>query len=128
LETHRGIVILASNFPQNIDDAFARRIDIAVEFTLPDAAARMRLWRQLTPIEAKADIDCELLGRQFTLSGGAIRNCIVTAAFLAAQEGITIGTVHCVRAVAQEYEKSGKALTRMEFGDTFRQLRPRAER
>ncbi|MCX7289001.1 MAG: AAA family ATPase [Rhodobacterales bacterium] len=75
LETHRGIVILASNHPQNIDEAFTRRIDVTVAFPLPDADTRARLWRALLPPEAMADIDAATLGRQFALSGGSIRNC-----------------------------------------------------
>ena len=38
LETHRGIVILATNHPQNIDEAFARRID--PDGGVPDAQCR----------------------------------------------------------------------------------------
>ena len=125
LEAHRGIVILASNLPQNIDEAFARRIDATVEFPLPDAAHRRRLWLRLLPPEAGAEIDAELLGDRFELSGGAIRNCLLTAAFLAAEEGTAIGTEHCVRAVAQEYEKTGRPLTRADFGSAFSGLRPR---
>jgi len=125
LETHRGIVVLASNFPQNIDDAFARRIDVTVEFPMPDADHRRLLWERLLPPEAKADIDAGLLGGRFELSGGAIRNCLLTAAFLAAADGVPIGTEHCLRAVAQEYEKTGRPLSRAEFGSAFGGLRPR---
>lgn len=128
LETHRGIVILASNHPQNIDEAFTRRIDVTVSFPMPDAETRKRLWQTLLPPEAGASIDTETLGRQFDLSGGAIRNCLVTAAFLAAGEGGRLTTDHCLRAVAQEYEKSGRPLTRTEFGDAFSGLRLRRGR
>lgn len=128
LETHRGIVILASNNPQNIDEAFTRRIDVTVAFPLPDADTRARLWAALLPPEAMAEIDHITLGRQFELSGGSIRNCLVTAAFLAAEEGVTLATEHCTRAVAQEYEKSGRPLTRTEFGDAFSSLRLRRGR
>lgn len=123
LELHRGVVILASNHPQNIDDAFTRRIDLRVEFGLPDAEARVRLWARLLPPEAGAEIDTEMLGQSFELSGGAIRNCLITAAFLAAEEGVRIGMAHCLRAVALEYEKSGRPLTRAEFGAAYPRLR-----
>ena len=128
LESHRGIVILATNHPQNIDEAFTRRIDVTVAFPLPDAETRQRLWLALLPPEAQAEIDVETLGRQFELSGGAIRNCLVTAAFLAAEEGVGLQTDHCLRAVAQEYEKSGRPLTRTEFGEAFTTLRLRRGR
>lgn len=125
MESHRGVVMMSSNHPQNIDDAFTRRIDVIVEFTLPDAALRQALWRQLMPAEAGAEVDCALLGDGFELSGGSIRNCLVTAAFLAAEARVRIGTDHCIQAVAMEYEKISKPLTRAEFGDAYAALRSR---
>ncbi|ARE41814.1 Cell division protein FtsH [Rhodovulum sp. P5] len=125
LEIHRGIVFLASNYPQNIDEAFTRRIDLTVEFPMPDAGLRSALWQRLLPPAAGAEIDADRLGRQFELSGGSIRNCLVTAAFLAAEDGAErIETRHCLMAVAQEYEKTGRPLTRADFGEAFLQLRP----
>ena len=119
LETHRGVVILASNYPQNIDEAFARRIDIGIEFPMPDATMRSALWRGLMPPEAEAAIDADALGARFEISGGAIRNCLLGAAFAAAREGGMIETRHCVAAVAEEYRKTGRPLTRAEFGEAF---------
>lgn len=123
LETHRGVVFLATNHPQNIDEAFMRRIDLRVDFVLPDAEERRRLWAGLTPREAGAEIDAERLGRSFELSGGAIRNALLTAAFLAADAGERIDTRHCLTAVAMEYEKMGRPLTRQAFGESWAQVR-----
>ncbi len=125
MESHRGVVMMSSNYPQNIDEAFTRRIDVMVEFSMPDASLRKILWRQLMPSEASAEMDCELLGERFELSGGSIRNCLVSAAFLAAEARDRITTGHCVQAVAMEYEKIGKPLTRAEFGDAYSALRSR---
>lgn len=123
LEVHRGVVMMASNFPQNIDDAFSRRIDVRVEFPMPDAHARAELWARLLPARAEAAIDCAALGQRFELSGGTIRNALLAAAFDAAAEGGPITTGHCLRAVAREYEKQGKPLTRADFGEAFVALR-----
>ncbi|MFZ5961660.1 ATP-binding protein [Thalassococcus sp. BH17M4-6] len=125
MEAHRGIVMMSSNHPQNIDEAFMRRIDIAIEYALPDAALRMALWQRLMPPEAAAEIDAVRLGERFELTGGSIRNCLVTAAFLASEAGERITTDHCVRAVALEYEKTRRPLTRAEFGDAYPALRAR---
>ena len=43
IEEFSGVVILATNFRQNIDDAFQRRIHVVVEFPSPDAASRREL-------------------------------------------------------------------------------------
>ena len=45
MEDHDGVVILATNLAQNIDDAFSRRMQFVVEFPVPDAASREALWR-----------------------------------------------------------------------------------
>ena len=44
-------------------------------------------------------------------------------AFLAAEVAARIGMAHCLRAVALEYEKSGRPLTRAEFGAAYPRLR-----
>jgi SpoVK/Ycf46/Vps4 family AAA+-type ATPase len=117
MEAYPGVVILATNFKQNIDDAFVRRLDFVVDFPFPEAEDRRRIWRLLLPDEAPVgdDIDLEFLATQFKLSGGAIRNCSLTAAFQAADEGRPIGMRHLVRAVAQEYGKQGRLTLEADF-------------
>ena len=48
-----GLVVLTSNLRQNIDAAFLRRMDFVVEFALPDAGHRARLWRLHLPERAR---------------------------------------------------------------------------
>src|SRR5262249_27279958 len=76
LEEFDGIVVLATNLPKNVDDAFARRIGHAIEFPFPDARLRERLWRSIFPsaVPLAADIDLRFLAQQFELSGGNVRN------------------------------------------------------
>ncbi len=121
METFDGLAILATNFAQNLDDAFSRRIDIIVEFPAPGPDDRAALWQRLMPPEAPRadDIDTGFLARQFELPGGAIRNCLLTAAFEAASTDAAIGMEHLIKAVAAEYEKLGKPLTRSAFGPFF---------
>jgi hypothetical protein len=110
MEAHSGAVILATNFRRNIDDAFLRRLDFVIDFPFPEPHDRERLWRGMVPAEAPlgADVDFAQLARRFTLSGGAIRNCTLAAAFLAAEEGSTIDMAHLIRAVGVEYAKLGR--------------------
>lgn len=49
LERYDGNVILATNFPESIDSAIARRIAYHIHFDLPDESARLKLWRALWP-------------------------------------------------------------------------------
>ena len=61
------------------------------------------------------DLDLEFLAQNFKLSGGAIRNCSLSAAFLAADDGGVIEMRHLVRAVAQEYGKQGRLTLEADF-------------
>ncbi len=117
MEVYPGAVILATNFKQNIDEAFIRRLDFVVDFPFPEAAHRSRIWRLLLPAEAPVadDVDLDFLATQFRLSGGAIRNCSLAAAFQAADEDVPIAMRHLVRAVAQEYGKQGRLTLEADF-------------
>ncbi|MFN0030030.1 MAG: ATP-binding protein [Acidimicrobiales bacterium] len=117
IEAYDGVAILTTNLMNNIDHAFLRRVDVAVEFTLPDEAERRALWAGGFPPRApQADLDIDLLARQFRLPGAAIHNVALTAAFLAAEAGseITMGLV--VAALDREYAKLGRLRTPEEFG------------
>src|SRR5258706_7603003 len=74
MEDHDGVVILATNLSKNMDDAFSRRMHYVVEFPLPNAVHRERLWRGMFPPEAPLapDVDFKFLADQFPLSGGDI--------------------------------------------------------
>ena len=53
MEQFEGLAILTTNLRANVDEAFLRRIDVLVEFPLPDTESRARLWAmQLTPAAA----------------------------------------------------------------------------
>ena len=118
IEEFDGLVILASNLRKNIDEAFFRRMHFAVEFPFPDAAYRYRIWQQHIPPEAPLadDIDFNFLANRCALTGGNIRNIVVNAAFLAAENSGVIHMEHVVRAIRREYEKIGKMCTEAEFG------------
>jgi hypothetical protein len=110
MEAYSGAVLLATNYRRNIDEAFLRRLDLAVEFPFPDAADRVHIWNRLLPASAPiaADVDVGALAARFELSGGSIRNCSVAAAFMAADDGGEIEMAHLVRAVGGEYRKNGR--------------------
>jgi ATPase family associated with various cellular activities (AAA)/Winged helix domain, variant len=117
MEGYAGAVILATNFRRNIDDAFVRRLDFVIDFPFPEADDRRRIWGLLLPAEAPlgADIDLDFLAQRFKLSGGAIRNCSLSAAFQAADDGGVIEMRHLIRAVALEYGKQGRLTLEADF-------------
>jgi AAA+ superfamily predicted ATPase len=118
LESYDGVVVMATNFEKNIDDAFLRRIHTRVDFAVPGPVERAQIWRNHlqhgAPLDADVDIDD--LARRFDLAGGAIRNASVHAAFLAAAEAGSITQERLVRGMAREYRKLGRLLNKDDFG------------
>ena len=117
MEDHDGVVILATNLSKNMDDAFSRRVHYVVEFPLPNAVHRERLWRGMFPPEAPLgdDVDFKFLAEQFPLPGGDIRNIVLSAAFLAAQDASSIHMRHLVPALGRLMVKKGKVPSSTEF-------------
>jgi hypothetical protein len=118
IEEHEGLVILTSNLPRNMDEAFARRIGHSLAFTLPDMPGRLKLWRRAIPERARVagDVDFASLAETFELSGGDIRNASLAAAYLAAAANEPIGMKHLLRAIERELEKAGRTPIAADFG------------
>jgi SpoVK/Ycf46/Vps4 family AAA+-type ATPase len=112
METFDGVAILTTNLRANIDDAFTRRLDIVVDFPMPDDAARLALWQRCLapPAPTLGDLDLESYARSFPLSGGNIRSAAITAAYLAAGSDSPIDDSHVLAAIQQEYRKMGRLL------------------
>jgi len=110
LERFTGICLLTTNHEAAIDEAFRRRIAVHVRFPLPDADERERLWRVMLPERAPVAAELRLgeLARRYVMSGGHIRNAVVRAAFLAADEGSSITAELLAHAAQLEYEAMGK--------------------
>jgi hypothetical protein len=55
-------------------------------------------------------IDLDALARDYDISGGEIRNSVLSAAFIAAGEGVPIGLRHLKRGLRRELLKTGRVL------------------
>jgi ATPase family protein associated with various cellular activities (AAA) len=120
LESYQGLVVMATNLQRNIDDAFLRRISVAVDFEPPDEPQRRRLWRQAIPASAPVGgLDFDFLARQFRVTGGTIRNAVLGAAFLAAGENGSVTMERIALAMKREFQKLGRLRTESEFGRYF---------
>jgi SpoVK/Ycf46/Vps4 family AAA+-type ATPase len=121
MESFDGIAVLATNLRANLDDAFTRRIDVIVDFPLPDADLRRGLWDRCLggAVPRSSDVDLDFLAASFELAGGHIRSAAVTAAYLAAAAGHVVGMVELIGAVAREYRKLGRLVGEREFGRYF---------
>ena len=118
LEAYDGIVILSTNYMNNIDPAFIRRIRYVINFRMPDENERKEIWRKTIPEECPVGmIDFDFLSHQFELSGSDIKNAVLTAVFYAATEDTPLGMKHLVYAIRNEYVKKGKLIFASEFGE-----------
>jgi ATPase family associated with various cellular activities (AAA) len=126
MELFEGIAILATNLRSNLDEAFARRLDVLVDFPEPEEEDRLRLWQHCLGTAAPRDesLDLDFLARAFRISGGNIRNIVVSAAYAAAEEGVPISMGHLARATQREYRKLGRMVVESEFGRYFEIVRP----
>ncbi len=121
MDTFEGLAVLTTNLRSNIDEAFARRLDVIVDFPMPEDADRRRLWElHLGPSVPRADdIDLDFLARSFRIAGGNIRNVALGAAYLAADDDRAVSMVDLVRATEREYRKLGRLCVESEFGPYF---------
>ena len=118
LESYEGIVILATNLAEQIDDAFKRRIRFMIPFRFPDVDTRRILWKSLIPETAPVEegTDLDFFAERFELSGSQIKEIIVNAAFIAVSEGRVLDNEAIKESLTLNYAKYGKQLTREDFG------------
>lgn len=115
LESFRGLAVLTTNFKENLDQAFLRRIRFHIEFPFPDRSIRQRLWRAAFPTATPlGDIDFEGLSR-LSLTGGHIRNIALNAAFQAASDGSVVRMHHIANSARGEFRKSEKPIPEGEL-------------
>jgi SpoVK/Ycf46/Vps4 family AAA+-type ATPase len=110
MEEYDGVVIMATNLSENMDEAFTRRVRFIVEFPFPDEANCLRIWQTHFPPDAPLSpgIDYSYLARELRLPGGNIKNIVISAAFLAAENGDPVGMEHILHSTRREYQKMGK--------------------
>ena len=118
VEEYKGVSILATNYYNNFDSAFVRRLTYAVHFENPDEQTRYRLWTTTLPPQAPfaKNIDFHFLAEHFELTGSNIKAILYSAAYMGAADGGVITVGHIVRAMKYEYEKLGKMYQKGDFG------------
>ncbi len=117
MEAYDGVAILATNLRANLDEAFTRRLQFAVDFPFPEEDHRLRIWETLFPtsVPCDSDLDFGLLARRFKLAGGNIRNVIVNAAYLAAADGGQVTMGHLLHGVRRELQKMGRLVNEADM-------------
>ena len=114
IEYHHGLVVLATNFKSNIDDAFARRFQAHIYFPPPKYNERLLLWKKALPEVTTLEADTELsaLARQYELTGAQILNVVQYACLQAlARNETIIRRQDLLQGIQKEYGKEGKIVS-----------------
>ncbi|MFN9388977.1 MAG: ATP-binding protein, partial [Betaproteobacteria bacterium] len=108
VESFGGILLVTTNAGDRIDGAFARRMDVVVDFPLPQPDERLAIWSLHLP--AAHAVDDGLLwdvAQRCALSGGQIRNAALHATLLALDRDSPLGDEDLLAAIRREYRKAG---------------------
>ena len=111
VEDYAGVVILASNFQSNIDDAFMRRFQTIIYFPMPKPADRLRLWNEGFSDQTELDprINLNDFAAEYEISGGGIMNVIRYATLMALNKDTrTIAYDDLLNGIRNEFTKEGK--------------------
>lgn len=123
LEQYEGIVIVTTNAGKRIDSAFLRRLDVIIDFALPEAVERRELWRCHLPANhAITPTLFEAVVQRCALSGGQIRNAALYTTLLALDSTEGTGDMHLQEALRREYRKAGAAYPLHDRATTPTQL------
>ncbi|MBO9731369.1 MAG: ATP-binding protein [Chitinophaga sp.] len=112
IEEHPGLVILATNFRNNMDQAFIRRFQTVVPFNPPNEQESLVLWNNTMPanIPWSEDISLQELARKYELTGASILNIVQSASIRALSEDRPIDTQDLLEGIQHEYYKNGKSV------------------
>lgn len=117
IEEYEGVTILATNYRQNFDEAFNRRLTATIMFPFPDEESRLAIWqRSIPPALLSPELDLTRLSTRFEFTGSAIKNVVLFAAFLAAARGEEALSMDLIlEGVREEYKKQGKVVSMEEL-------------
>lgn len=111
IEDFPGLVILATNMKDNIDEAFSRRFQSMVYFPNPDSDTRYTLWEKSLPSDFTLEetIDLHEIADEYEVSGGVIINIVRYCVLMALNRGEKV--IHdedLEIGIMKELKKSGK--------------------
>ncbi|HVZ42076.1 MAG TPA: ATP-binding protein [Candidatus Kapabacteria bacterium] len=114
IEEFNGVVILASNFKSNMDDAFLRRFHSIVSFPMPRPAERRRIWQSAFSSKAVLEpgLDLTRIADRHEVSGGTVMNVVRYASLKAlSRNTVTITLADVEEGLRREFLKEGKTMS-----------------
>ena len=114
IEDYPGLLILASNFKNNIDSAFVRRFHTTVYFPVPDNKERLALWKKSMPstMEIEPAVRLDELSNKYEITGAAILNVMHYAMLkaIAAKDDL-IRQKDIIEGIRREMRKTERTMT-----------------
>lgn len=110
LNDYSGVVIFTTNFIQNFDPAFIRRIRYQIKFDLPNEELRRKLWQMYIPRQMPTNIDFDKIAKKYEgISGSDISNAVFSAATKAARSNQSIVDGHFFEDAIEQVIQAKKA-------------------
>ncbi len=113
IEDFPGMIVLATNLKANIDEAFGRRFQSMIYFSMPGPEQRFRLWQQAFPsnVQLEEKLNLEEIAKKHELAGGAIINVSRYSCLMALKRNsTTILHKDVVNGIRKEFGKEGKTV------------------
>ena len=113
IEDFPGVVILATNLKANMDEAFTRRFQAMIHFTMPQAPERLLLWQNAfaSSCELEDDVDLKKLAQDHELAGGAIINVLRYCALSAvARNSRRVSRDEILAGIRREFRKDNRTI------------------
>lgn len=109
VEDYPGLIVLASNYKNNMDNAFLRRFNAIIHFPVPGLEERICLWKNALPDNFSYDFNIKQIAAAYELSGAAIVNVIHYALLrsFAVQRNIISGD-DIMQGIKYEFQKEDK--------------------
>lgn len=110
LDRYEGLVVLATNLRDQLDEAFTRRFQHVVHFPSPRPAERRRIWELVLgpPVRLDGPVDLALL-ESLELTGASIAAAVRSAALAVhhdGRDGLTMADL--AHAVARQFQRESR--------------------
>lgn len=113
IEDFPGTIILASNLDANMDDAFKRRFQSIIHFTMPSAEERYQLWENAFSgiCRLHDEIDLRSIAEEHELAGGSIINVLRSCALSAVRRNDpVVSRKELMAGIRKEFKKENKTM------------------
>ena len=112
MEDYNGLIILATNLKPNIDNAFSRRIQSVLNFTVPNFTERKILWKNaLNGISKVNEKQIYSLAKEYEITGGSIKNIIQYSWLLSKRNDQKyVSKKELLQGIKRELNKDGKSI------------------